>query len=174
MTSSISSASGRTPNSGDNFDTFDNRPLEPGLDFGEDQQPGLLLAGWNHRWAPGSHTLFLGGYLSADQVLRNPTSTQLLVERDSAGLRPGFIQTNGFIDEFTDPSLNNATPPSVGLGPDGESLVYSGDLLRAIQPYLGRGDVLNVSGEPFDFETRRSFEFIPPKSSTSSKATATC
>jgi tetratricopeptide (TPR) repeat protein len=145
-------------NNGDNFETFDNRPLEPDLDFGEDQQPGLLLAGWNHRWAPGSHTLFLGGYLSADQVLRNPNSTQLLVERDSAGLRPGFITNNGFVDEFTDPALNNATPPSVAVGPDGESLVYSGDLLRAIQPYLGRGDVLNVSGEPFNFETRRSFE----------------
>jgi tetratricopeptide (TPR) repeat protein len=144
--------------SGDNFQTFDNRPLEPGLDFEEDQKPGLLLAGWNHRWAPGSHTLFLGGYLSADQVLRNPTSTQLLVDRDSTGLRPGFIQTTGFVDEFTDPSLNNATPPSVGFGPDGESLVYSGDLLRAIRPYLGTGDVLDVSGEPFDFETHRSFE----------------
>jgi tetratricopeptide (TPR) repeat protein/outer membrane receptor protein involved in Fe transport len=145
-------------NSGDLSETYDNKPLNPGLDFGEDQQPGLLLAGWNHRWAPGSHTLFLGGYLSADQVLRNPTASNYLVERDSAGLRPGFITTNGLVDEFTDPALNNATPPAVGVGPDGESLVYSGDLLRAIQPYLGRGDVLNVSGEPFDFETRRSFE----------------
>ena len=145
--------------SGDNFDTYDNRPLEPEVDFEETQEPGLLLAGWNHRWAPGSNTLFLGGRLSADQILRNPSSTQLLVERDSAGLRPGFIRTNGGgMDEFTDPSLNGATPPSVGFGPDGESLVYSGDLLRAIQPYLGSGDVLGVTGAPFDFETRRQFE----------------
>jgi tetratricopeptide (TPR) repeat protein len=145
--------------SGDNFDTFDNRPLEPFLDFEESQEPGLLLAGWNHRWAPGSHTLFLAGRLSADQILRNPSSTQLLVERDPAGLRPGFIQTNDDgIDEFTDPDLRNAEPPAVGLGPDGESLVYSGDLLRAIQPYLGSGEVLSVTGAPFAFETRRSFE----------------
>ena len=97
--------------SGDNFQTYDNRPLEPGLDFREDQKPGLLLAGWNHRWAPGSHTLLLGGYLSADQILRNPASTQLLVNRDSTGLRPGFIRTVDFIDEFTDPLNRDILPP---------------------------------------------------------------
>jgi len=145
--------------SGDNFDTYDNRPLEPEVDFEETQEPGMLLAGWNHRWAPGSHTLFLAGRLSADQLLRNPSSTQLLVERDAAGLRPGFIQTNeNGADEFTNPALNGANPPAVALGPDGESLIYSGDLLRAIQPYLGRGEVLSVSGAPFALTTRRRFE----------------
>ena len=143
---------------GDNFQTYNNQPLEPYLDFQETQEPGLLLAGWNHRWAPGSNTLFLAGRLSADQTLVNPQSTQLLVERDSAGLRPGFIQNNGGVDEFTDPSLNGANPPAVAFGPDGESLVYSGDLLRAIQPYLGRGDVVSVSGGTFALETRRQFE----------------
>ena len=140
--------------SGDNLETYNNLPAEPFLDFSETQEPGLMLAGWNHRWAPGSHTLFLGGHLSAEQVLRNPQSTQLLVERDADGLRPGFIETVGGIDQFTDPSLNG----SVTMGPDGESLVYSGDLLRAIQPYLGRGDVLSVSGAPFALETRRSWD----------------
>ena len=140
---------------GDNFETYDNRPLEPYLDFSETQEPGLLLAGWNHRWAPGSNTLLLVGRLSAEQLLRNPSSTQLLVERDAEGLRPDFIQAGMFgIDQFTDPSLNG----SVTTGPDGESLVYSGDLLRSIRPYLGRGDVVGVTGAPFSFETRRNFE----------------
>jgi len=140
--------------SGDNFDTYDNRPLEPFVDFEEEQSPGLLLAGWNHRWAPGSNTLLLAGRLAAEQVLRNPQATQLLVERDADGLRPGFIETVDGTDRFTDPSLDG----SVGVGPDGESLVYSADLLRAIQPYLGRGEVLGVTASPFSFETRRSFE----------------
>jgi tetratricopeptide (TPR) repeat protein len=144
--------------SGDNFDTYDNRPLEPGLDFEETQEPGMLLAGWNHRWAPGSHTLFLAGRLSADQVLTNPSSTQLLVERDADGLRPGFIENVNGVDQFTNPNLQNANPPAVGIGPDGESLIYSGDLLRAIQPYLGRGEVLSVAGAPFAFQSRRSFD----------------
>lgn len=140
--------------SGDNSETYDNRPLNPGLDFSETQEPGLLLAGWNHRWAPGSHTLFLAGRLSAEQIVRNPSATQLLVERDGGGLRPGFITTVDGVDEFTDPSLDG----SVTLGPDGESLVYSADLLRAIQPFLGQGDIISVSGAPFALETRRRFE----------------
>jgi tetratricopeptide (TPR) repeat protein len=145
--------------SGDNFDTYDNQPVEPDVKFEETQEPGLLLAGWNHRWAPGSHTLFLGGRLGAEQTLRNPNSSQLLVERDSAGLRPDFIRSNRFgFDVFTDPALNNASPPSVDYGPDGESLVYSQDLLRAIRPYLGNGAVLNVDGAPFDFVTQREWE----------------
>ena len=138
---------------GDNFDTYDNQPLEPYVDFSETQEPGLLLAGWNHRWAPGSNTLFLGGHLSAEQVFRNPQATQLFVERDASGLN-GLIENVNGIDQFTDPSLNG----SVTVGPDGESLVYSSDLLKAIQPYLGRGDVLSVSGAPFALQTRRTFD----------------
>lgn len=141
--------------SGDNFDTYNNLPLEPQVDFRETQQPGLLLAGWNHRWAPGSNTLFLAGRLGAEQQVRNPDANQLLVLRDAAGLRPEFLQTDQFgFDAFSDPSLDG----SVSVAPDGESLVYSADLLRAIQPYLGRGEVLGVSGSTFSVETRRSFE----------------
>lgn len=143
---------------GDNTDTFTNLPAEPYLSFEESQEPGLLLGGWNHRWAPGSHTLFLGGYLSAEQVLTNPRSTQLLVQRDADGLRPGFIENVNGVDQFTDPDLRNANPPAVGVGPDGETLIYSGDLLRAIQPYLGRGAVLGVTPGDFSFYTRRNFE----------------
>lgn len=144
--------------SGDNFDNYDNVPTEPDVKFEEQQDPGLLLAGWNHRWAPGSNTLFFGGYLSAEQTLRNPNSSQLLVERDSAALRPGFITSNQFgFDVFTDPALNNANPLAVGFGPDGESLIYSGDLLRAIRPYLGSGDVISAQSAPFDFETHREW-----------------
>lgn len=145
--------------SGDNFETYDDQPLAPGLNFEESQEPGLLLGGWNHRWAPGSHTLVLVGRLSADQLLTDSSAQQLLIERNSDGLRPGFIQPNQFgFDQFTDPALRTAVPPSVFIGSDGESLVYSDALLNQIQPFLGQGDVLNVSAAPFEFETRRSFE----------------
>ena len=46
--------------------------LSRDFDFEENQEPGLLLAGWNHRWAPGSNTLFLGGRLSAEQTISDP------------------------------------------------------------------------------------------------------
>ncbi|MCX6879099.1 MAG: FecR domain-containing protein [Verrucomicrobia bacterium] len=148
-----------TQQAGDNFETYDNQPVSPGFDFKEDQQPGLLLAGWNHQWAPGSNTLFLGGRLSAEQTLSDPFSNQLLVQRDANGLRPGFLQTDTFgFDDFTDPALRTASPPAVQVDTDGESLIYSPALLQAIAPFLGSGDVLGLSGAPFAFHTRRQLE----------------
>lgn len=143
-----------TQKQGDLFETYDNRPLSPDFRFEEDQEPGLLLGGWNHRWAPGSHTLFLAGRLAAEQRISDPGSNQLLVQRDTSGMRPGFLRTNarGF-DEFADPSLRG----SITTGADGESLVYTPELLRAIQPYLGSGAVTGTAGAPFEFETTREF-----------------
>ncbi|MEP2774932.1 MAG: FecR domain-containing protein [Luteolibacter sp.] len=143
--------------SGDNFETYDNQPLAPGVNFEESQEPGLLLAGWNHRWAPGSHTLVLVGRLGADQRLADTSAQQLLIERDSAGLRPGFIQPGMFgFDQFTDPALAN----SVTVAGDGQSLVYSDALIQGIQPFLGQGNVVGVNSAPFAFETDRSFEIF--------------
>jgi tetratricopeptide (TPR) repeat protein len=145
--------------SGDNFETYDNQPLSPGLRFEETQEPGLLLAGWNHRWKPGSHTLFLGGRLAAEQVLTDPASRQFLLQRDPSGMRPGFVYTNGSSqDVFTDPALQSAVPPAVNLGADSSTLIYSPALLQAIAPYLGGGAVTGVGGAGFDFATRREFE----------------
>jgi hypothetical protein len=146
-------------NNGDNFDTFNNQPLELGFDFEEHQEPGLLLAGWNHRWTPGSNTLLLLGRLGATQDLSNPNARQLLIQRDTTGMRPGFIHTDASgDDQFTDPALAG----SVGKGPGG-SLAYSPALLQAIAPYLGSGNLYNPFGSPlgndvFDFRTRREFE----------------
>ncbi len=149
-----------TQKTGDNFETYDNKPLEPGLAFKENQRPGLLLAGWNHRWAPGSNTLFLGGRLSAEQTLSNPNSNQLLIERDTSGMRPDFIQVNSGNnrEEFTDPALRNAVPPAVQVAADGQSLVYSPELLQAIAPYIGSGNVTQLWDSPFTFHTRRQFD----------------
>ena len=146
--------------SGDQFQTFDNRSLAPGLAFDERQEPGLLLAGWNHRWAPGVHTLVLGGYLSAEQRLRDPSGEQFVIRRTGEGLRPEFIRTNaaGTGEEFSDPGLRAAFPAGVPTGPDGESLVYNSQLVQGIAPFLGSGAVLNALSWPFDFDTRREIE----------------
>lgn len=139
---------------GDLFETYDNQPVSRDFRFDEHQEPGLLLAGWNHRWGPGSNTLMLLGRLSAQQNLSDPASNQLLIQRDTNGMRPGFLRTNGFgFDEFTDPALRG----SITTGPDGESLVYTPELLQAIRPYLGSGTLQNLSDGAFDFSTRREF-----------------
>ncbi len=139
---------------GDLFETYDNKPLSRDFRFEENQEPGLLLGGWNHRWGPGSNTLLLIGRLSAEQTVSDPTSNQLLIQRDTSGMRPGFITTdsNGF-DRFTDPALHG----SITTGADGESLNYTPELLRAIQPYLGSGNVESLADAPFDFYTHREF-----------------
>ena len=145
--------------SGDNFRTYDNQPVSPGLRFSETQEPGLLLAGWNHRWGPGSNTLMLGGRLSAEQDLSDPNSSQLVLLRDPAALYPGFVRRNSLgFDEYTDPALRDAKPPPVMLGADGETLTYSPALLRAISPYVGTGDVTQLQTSLFDFATQRRFE----------------
>lgn len=139
---------------GDLFDTYDNQPLAPFVSFQEDQEPGLLLGGWNHRWGPGSHTLILGGRLAATQLLTDPTARQLLISRNDSAMRPGFIDTVGGFDAFTDPALTG----SASIGPDGSSLIYSPALISAIAPYLGTGKILGVGTAGFDFATQREIE----------------
>lgn len=138
--------------SGDTFETFDNKALAPGMLFEETQQPGLLLAGWNHRWGPGSHTLFLAGRLSAEQRLRDPRANQLLIERDSAVLNPAVVTPAGFFNIFSDPSFTSV------IGPDGETLMHSPELVAAIQPFLYSGSIVGINATPFDFRTQREFE----------------
>jgi tetratricopeptide (TPR) repeat protein len=52
---------------GDLFQYYDQNSFAPGLHFRELQQPGLILAGYHHQWAPGVHTLVLVGRL-ADEI----------------------------------------------------------------------------------------------------------
>ena len=154
---------------GDNLQTFDNSTTSPFLDFEEDQRPGLLLAGWNHRWRPGVHTLFLGGRLAVDQRVSDVGTEQIRVLRDSASLAPGFVNFNGGVPQFTDPSLNaevqnaiaNGLPVPGRLNPDGETLFLSPTLQRAFEPFLEQAAVTSVisgDGVTFDLETEREFE----------------
>ncbi len=128
---------------GDLFQSYSNQPGSLGLDFEEKQEPGLLLGGWNHRWAPGVNTLVLGGRLAAEQRLTAPTSNQLLLAREP----------NPPLDRV----LAAQALGSVVQNPDG-SLTFSRDLRRAVAPYLGRGTVSAFSVEPFRFATLRQFE----------------
>ncbi len=137
--------------SGDTLRSYLNDSLSPGLRFSEKQEPGLLLAGWNHRWEPGSHTLFLAGRLSASQTLTSPNSRQLLLGRDSNALRPGFIQGSGLGTQLTDPNLGVT---DIALNPD-FSVSLSPELLEAFAPFSGLGSVQRVSAGNFDFVTHR-------------------
>lgn len=141
---------------GDLFENYENRMLTRDFRFEENQDPGLLLGGWNHRWRPGSNTLLLAGRLAATQYLSDRDAPQGLVLRENGGLRPGFLQTDRFGRlQFTDPSLDG----SIKRNPNG-TYTYSPELIRAIQPYLGSGAPIEVEADTFDFQTRRQFEIF--------------
>lgn len=141
---------------GDLFETYNNLPLSENFRFEENQEPGLLLGGWNHRWRPGSNTLFLFGRLAATQSLIDQKAPQLLVLRDNSGLQPGFMQLNSIGRmSFTDPSLDGGIAKIAN-----DHYTYSPAVIEAIQPYLGSGDVLEEETEIFDFLTRRKFEIL--------------
>ena len=133
--------------SGDLFQNYANLPGSLGVDFEEKQEPGLLLGGWNHRWAPGVHTLFLGGRLAAEQVLTDPATRQLLLGRVPNPKRDAFLNQ---------PAVPGQ-PSAVVQNPD-ESLTYSREFLRGIAPFLGRGSVASANSEQFSFATLRQFE----------------
>ncbi len=60
-------------NYGDLRQLYDPRSANLEIRFKETQEP-LMLLGYHHEWAPGSHTLFLGGRLE-DTLRANPRGT---------------------------------------------------------------------------------------------------
>lgn len=71
--------------SGDNFQYYDPAVARKDFYYREYQTPGALVAGYHREWAPGIHTLFLGGRLANDQRLGDLNSTNSLAIRDSNG-----------------------------------------------------------------------------------------
>ena len=133
--------------SGDLFQSYSNTAGSPGFDFEEKQEPGQLLFGWNHRWAPGVHTLFLGARLAAEQWLTDPATAQLLV----------FRATSPALAQFFNEQQKNVANPPVVKNPD-NSLTYSPSFLNGLEPFTGHGLVTDTFGEDFRLATLRQFE----------------
>jgi Tfp pilus assembly protein PilF len=70
--------------SGDNFQYYDPANARKNFRFDELQQP-LVVGAWHHEWAPGIHTLALGGRLSTEQSLSDKAARQLLLLPDGSG-----------------------------------------------------------------------------------------
>jgi Flp pilus assembly protein TadD len=147
----------KTRTNGDTLQTYSNLPGNPGQRLTENEKPGLLLLGWNHRWAPGVHTLFLGGRLAADQTLVAPGVQMLLLLRDPAVLQPGFLRPKaGGGLEYASTELRTASVPPVFQNPNG-SLTISPTFLDAVAPYVGVGSVTDAFANPFDYSTTKKF-----------------
>ena len=147
----------KTRDNGDTLQTYSNLPGNPGQRLAENEHPGLVLLGWNHRWAPGVHTLFLGGRLGADQTLVAPGVQQLLLLRDPAALQPGFLRPKaGGGLEYAATELRTAAVPPVFQNPDG-TLTISQAFLDAVAPYVGAGQVMAAFANPFDYTITKKF-----------------
>ncbi|HXU77594.1 MAG TPA: TonB-dependent receptor [Methylomirabilota bacterium] len=85
--------------SGDNFQYYDpsavrrdletfgvtNAPIvRTNFTFDEYQKP-IAVLGYHRQWAPGMHTLFLGGRLENDQRFTTSDASQLILSKDPAG-----------------------------------------------------------------------------------------
>ena len=68
--------------SGDNFQYYDpSRSARTNFFYNEYQTPGALIGAYHREWAPGIHTLLLGGRLANDQRLGDQNVTNYLVIR---------------------------------------------------------------------------------------------
>ena len=140
--------------SGDVFQRYDPRDVErtvtidgvtkkveknvAGLtfDFREKQEPGLLLGGWHHEWAPGQHTLLLLGRFAADDALRYDDARVPFVLRDASLLAA----------EGTDTGVSDGTIPR------------DRQFFSAMRRLLGRAPLFEADEKRFDLESRQRFE----------------
>jgi tetratricopeptide (TPR) repeat protein len=84
--------------SGDLRQVYDpNNPnsIDPFLKIDERQAP-LALLGYHHQWNPGSHTLFLAGYLQDTLHVTTPTNRLLFVGTNASGVI-NFV-SQGFVN----------------------------------------------------------------------------
>lgn len=126
--------------SGDNFQYYDNSLARPAFYYTETQTP-MLLAGWHHEWAPGVHTLFLGGRLVNDQQLGDTNAMQLLAVVNP----PGYFNPIG-------------TPFDVTYDSDFE--IYTAELNQIIQGDR-HTDIFGVRYQQGEFDACTTFSNPP-------------
>ena len=97
---------------GDLFQYYDQDSFAPGLHFRELQQPGLLLAGYHHQWAPGVHTLVLVGRLD-DEIFFHDLNTEKNAEAffNSGLLLPNVGRALIFLKDPTGKFLGSTVVP---------------------------------------------------------------
>jgi outer membrane receptor protein involved in Fe transport/Tfp pilus assembly protein PilF len=77
---------------GDNFQYYDaKKSLNRDYHYVERERP-IALGGWHHEWAPGIHTLLLGGRLAYDQKLTDGEVPFLVLAQTGSGvIVPGSL-----------------------------------------------------------------------------------
>ena len=76
--------------SGDNFQHYNPSLIRSNFYYNEYQSPGALVGGYHREWAPGIHTLILGGRLANDQRLGDQSATNFLAVTGAGGAIQGL------------------------------------------------------------------------------------
>ena len=70
--------------SGDNFQYYNPANARKNFTFDENQKP-IVVGAWHHEWAPGVHTLAMGGRFETDQTFKDKQAPQLALIQDLDG-----------------------------------------------------------------------------------------
>lgn len=79
--------------SGDVLQYYDQADAAPGYHFHELQQPGLVLIGYHHEWAPGIHTLLFVGRLADEITVSNLNSQADINAFEKSGIIPNVSRS---------------------------------------------------------------------------------
>lgn len=127
--------------SGDNFQYYDPGAARPAFHYSETQAP-LFLAGWHHEWAPGIHTLFLGGRLVNEQCVRDTNTMQLIA----------VVNPPGFLDP------TNVVPFNVDY--ESQFEIYSVELNQIVQRE-NHTDIFGARYQDGNIEAHNVFDHPP-------------
>ncbi len=90
--------------SGDNFQYYDPAQASRYFTYDEKQAP-LIVGGWHHQWAPGVHTLLLGGRLENDQSFSDQAAPRLVLFRNTNNLAVTSVGSEFFDIEHESKSV---------------------------------------------------------------------
>jgi tetratricopeptide (TPR) repeat protein len=125
--------------SGDLRQLYDQRQADPSLEIKETQRP-LALLGYHHQWTPGSHTLFLAGYLQDTLRVSDPNRPFLLLARNTSG---GVIAVP---EGFVNPAV---ALPASSFDYESDFDAYTAELQQIWKP-AGGGRLVGPGFQPFN------------------------
>jgi tetratricopeptide (TPR) repeat protein len=100
--------------SGDNFQYYDPAKARPHFRFDEYEDP-IVMGAWHHEWAPGVHTMVMGGRIITEQHFSDLAAPQLVLVKNAWG------------------AVGNASSLPLDVAYQNQQEVYSADLNQICQ-----------------------------------------
>jgi tetratricopeptide (TPR) repeat protein len=144
---------------GDLLQRYNQREFEPGVNFTELQQPGLLLAGFHHQWAPGVHTLAIVGRLEDEIEFSDLNTSADLTSFLDSGV-PNVSRSLIFTRRPSG-EISGAFVLPLDVRYHSKFTTYTGEL-NHIWEQENNTLIVGARFQSGEFETRDRFENPPP------------